>query len=91
MVKRIDVTKIQRQMASRNLFCVGWGLVHHIICAPHDMLKDELEATANRLYPTGISSQWKLADPVPKEGIFKGTNALPCPDCATRLHYLLEC
>lgn len=91
MTEQINLSKLRKQLESREVFCVAWGLIFHIICAPHDMPVEEMMEQTNRLYPTGIASKWVLANPPPKEGAWRDTNTLPCPDCAKRFHYLLNC
>lgn len=92
MTEQIDTMTLQKQLAGRDVFIVAWGLVYHVVCAPHDMPVEEMLATTNKIDPTGVSSPWVLtSDPLPKDGAFKGTNKLPCPDCATRFHYLVNC
>lgn len=92
MTDQIDLSVLQKQLASRDVFIVQWGLVYHVVCAPHDMPVEEMLEITNRIDPTGVSSEWVLMkEPFPKGGAFKGTNQLPCPDCATRVHYIVNC
>jgi hypothetical protein len=63
------------------------GIIRLSICTNVD-LKD-VEAAANCVSPTGISSQWKrLEDPTFATG---QKNPHPCPDGNDCVHYLLGC
>lgn len=68
---------------------IGAGIVSASVCAPEDMPPEQVTEELNRLYPTGISSRWRL-DSAPA---FKGgePNPGPCEQRKQRTHYLFHC
>jgi hypothetical protein len=50
--------------------------------------REAIEAEVNKQHPTGIESQWHIADEPFGSGL---PNPTPCTDDETRLHYLLSC
>lgn len=64
------------------------GLVCTSACAPKDCTPGDVEFAANYHHPTGISSQWTVAD----EPFATGQpNPCVCNDDPGRLHWLLTC
>ena len=65
------------------------GLCYLSVCVPKDLPKERLEAAVNASAPTGIKSQWQIAE----DKKFKTGEANPCQceDDAERLHYLMNC
>lgn len=64
------------------------GIVAASVCTDEE--PEEMLATVNAEYPTGISSEWQISDD-PK---FRGGESNPCPceqNPKTHKHYLLEC
>lgn len=53
-----------------------------------DAPRNEVAALVNREMPTGISSQWTIADEPFRTG---EPNPCQCPDHPSRGHYLLSC
>jgi hypothetical protein len=65
------------------------GLVCASACAPVDATCEEIEAAVNLEHPTGISSQWRIAE----DKQFSSGQPMPCP-CESnddRQHWLLNC
>ena len=65
------------------------GLVMASCCAPAAASREEVEQAVNRREPTGVASDWRIAD----DQTFKTgePNPHPCEKDASRLHYLLSC
>jgi hypothetical protein len=82
---------LEDRLNSREVFQVAWGLVYKIICAPSDMLAEEIVRAVNLKDPTGISSKWTMAFPRPRKDSWDRTNHKPCEQCENRTHWLMHC
>ncbi|MES2409674.1 MAG: hypothetical protein V4509_05250 [Patescibacteria group bacterium] len=64
------------------------GIVACSICSPKEKSIEDIEVEVNAELPTGISSQWKIAN----ENFMTGEkNPHECENDKDRLHYLLKC
>lgn len=65
------------------------GICYCSVCAPADMVVEEVERAVNRQRPSGVTMRWSLDD----AGEFKNGEPNPC-ECnhdSERMHYLLSC
>lgn len=64
------------------------GLCYASVCAPADMSAEVVAHAVNQQHPTGIGSQWQVADEPFGNG---APNPSPCNDNPERQHWLLAC
>jgi hypothetical protein len=66
----------------------SWGLCFASACADAADTAADVEAAVNASHPTGIKSQWKVADEAFKTG---EANPHPCEQADGKQHWLLVC
>jgi hypothetical protein len=66
-----------------------FGLCHCSVCAPKNMLREQVETETDLAHPTGLDHGWKISG----DETFKGgeTNPCRCDQDGERLHYLMVC
>ena len=64
------------------------GIVSCSVCAGKELSREEVAGEVNRMNPTGIGSQWGVAEDDFASG---EKNGKECENDKTRKHYLLHC
>lgn len=86
------VTSKNADLTEDRLYSLGWGLVYKLVCAPASWSPERVSDEATRMDPPGTSvNRWVVSDPHERKDEFNGINHLPCPDCADRIHWLVNC
>lgn len=57
------------------------------ICVPKDATKEQIEEAANRINPTGVSTDWHIPDHYHHDG----QKPRVCENNPDRLHVMLHC
>jgi hypothetical protein len=74
-------------LAEQRLFNLGWGLVWRWVCVPASWTPERVSEEATRIDPPGTSvNRWEVS-----EARDERPNQMPCPDCADRTHWLINC
>lgn len=79
-------------LSQDRLFFLQTGIINRTVCAPASWSADQVAAEVTSKDAPGTSAnQWVISDPQERQDDFNGVNHLPCPDCADRVHWLLNC
>lgn len=86
-------------LTSDEIFPLGWGLVFRVVCAPKGKTDEEISDAVTAKDPPGtMNNRWIVSSDESAAAhaqwceAYKVTTArAPCPDCADRVHVLMNC
>lgn len=76
------------------LFSLWWGLVYKAVCAPAHWDAQRVSDEATKAAPPGTTAnRWVVTstESMDDDHPFNSGNPQPCPDCADRRHWIVNC